>query len=64
MAEFFGRADFADLSKVHEGDTIAAFGFIEIRSGDKDGEAVGGEMGERVPKFAAGDRVDAGGGFV
>jgi hypothetical protein len=49
---------------VHEGDTIAAFGFIEIRSGDEDGEPVGGEVGERVPKFAAGDGVDPGGGFV
>ena len=29
-----------------------------------DGEPVGGEMGERIPELAAGDRIDARGGLV
>ncbi len=57
-------SDFKETALVHEGDAMAAFGFIEIGRSDKDGEAVGGEMREDVPEFAAGDGIDAGGGLV
>ncbi len=61
----FGRcAGFANLAEMHEGNAMASLGFIQIGSGDDNGQAFGGKMGERIPELAAGYRVDAGGGFV
>ena len=53
-----------ELALVHEGDAIAALGFVQVRRGDEDGEAVGREMRQGVPELAARDRIDAGGGLV
>ena len=63
-AQFFGRADLVNLAQVHQRDAMAAFGFIEIRSRDQNGKAVGGKMRQRVPEFAARDGIDTGGRFV
>ena len=53
FAKFAGRAGLADQTEVHQRHPMAALGFIEIGRGDEDGEAVGREMRERVPEFAA-----------
>ena len=49
---------------MHQRHSIAALGFIEIRSRQNDGETVGGQMSESVPEFAARDGIDARGGLV
>ncbi len=54
----------ANLAQMHEGDAVAALGFVEIRRGNNDGEPFCRKMGERVPELAARNRIDAGGGLV
>ena len=46
--------------RVHQRDAMAAFGFVEIRRGHQNRQAVGGQVRERVPEFAARHRIDAG----
>ena len=60
LAQFGGRAELPDLAQMHQRDAMAALRFVEIRRGDEDREAVGRQMRERVPEFAARNRIDAG----
>ena len=46
-ANFFWGANLADFALVNEGDAVAAFGFVEIRSGHDDGEAFSGKVRDR-----------------
>ncbi len=46
------------------GQAVAAFGFIHVMGGDKDGEAIGGKAVDFIPEVAAGLWVHPGGGFV
>ena len=62
LAQFGRRADLPNLAQMHQRDAMAALGFIEIGRSHADGQALGGEMRQRVPEFAARDRIDAGGG--
>ena len=63
-ADFVWGTDLADFALMDERDAMTAFGFVEIGSGDDDGEAFSGEVRDSVPKFAAGNGIDAGGGFI
>src|SRR5215471_14051792 len=49
---------------MHEGDTMAALGLVEIRRRHEHGEALGRELREHVPEFAARYRIDASRRFV
>ena len=51
FAKFIRRADLQDLAEVNQGDAMAPLRFIEIGSGNQHGEALAGEVSERVPKL-------------
>ena len=51
LPQFGGRAGPMDLAEMHQGDFVAAFGFIQIGCGDDDGETVCGQVRQHVPKF-------------
>lgn len=59
-----GHAADDEFGEVDVADVAAAFGFVHVMGGDEEGHAEAGELEEEVPEFAAGDGVDAGGGFV
>src|SRR4051812_8437914 len=46
------------------GDLVAAFGFVHVVGGDKDGEPLGRERMDLVPELAPRLRIDPGGGLV
>ena len=49
---------------MHQRDAMAALGFIQIGSGQQDRQPLGGQVRERVPEFAARNRIDARGRLV
>jgi hypothetical protein len=64
VAQFNRRAGLVDPAEMHQRDLVAALGFIQIRRGHHNGQAVRGQVRQGVPEFAAGDRVDARSGFI
>ena len=61
----FGRCALGqDFSRIENDNAVAILGFFHEVSGDDDGHAVLGQIGDTLPKFAAGKRVGAAGGFV
>ena len=59
-AEFGRRADLVNFASVHQRHAMAAFGFVEVGRGDQNRQAVGRQVRERIPEFAARHRIDAG----
>ena len=53
-----------DAPRIKNDDAVAIFGFLHEVSRDDDGHAVLGEVGDALPKLAAGERVGAAGRFV
>src|SRR6266849_3920505 len=64
LAQRTGRAVCDEFAVVDVGDVAAALGFVHVMGGDEKGDAVAGEFEEEIPKLAARDGVDAGGGLV
>src|SRR5260370_22515145 len=64
LAERIGRAVGDELPVINVGDVAAALGFVHVVSGHEECDAVAGKIEEEIPKLAARDRVDAGGGLV
>src|SRR6185312_16765144 len=63
-AELGWRIDVINLSPLHECHTMAAFGFVKIRSGNYNGHAAGCERGECIPEVPSRHRINARGWFV
>ena len=63
-ADFIRGTDLVDFALMDKRDAMAAFGLIEIRSGDEDGETFSREVRDGVPKFPAGYGIDAGRRFI
>src|SRR5215471_6467334 len=61
---FGWRSTLVNLSSVNQRDPVAALCFVQIRSGNQNGQAVGSQMGQRIPEFAARDRVHARGWLI
>ncbi len=59
-AQLRRRADLMNLALVHERDAMAALGFVQVRCSDKDRQTLRRQVGEHVPKFTAGYRINAG----
>ena len=59
LAKFVRRADLQDLAEVKQSNAIAPLRFVEIGSGNQHGEALAGEVRERVPKLAPGHGIHA-----
>ena len=64
VAQFGGRAEFANLAQVDERDAVASLSFVEIWRCNHDRQAVDRQMCERVPEFAARDRIDSRGRLI
>jgi hypothetical protein len=62
--EFFGIADDEEFGVVNVADGGAAFGFVHVVGGDEECHTAAGKFKEEIPKLAAGDGIDAGGGLV
>ncbi len=60
VAERGRRADLLKRARVHQRDTVAALGLVEVRRRDQDGQAVGRQVRQRVPELSPRHRVHAG----
>src|SRR5262249_5509058 len=60
LAQLTRRADLMNEPVVHQRHAVTAFCLIQIRRGDDDRDASGGESRQRIPDPAARTRVDAG----
>ena len=64
VAQLGGSSSLMEFSQVHQCHAMAAFGLIEIGSGNDDGQSFRGKMSERIPELAPRDRIDARGRLV
>ena len=62
--QFVHRAEGDELGVIKIADAAAALGFVHVMGGDEKGDPLAGEEENEVPEGAAGDGVDAGGGFI
>jgi hypothetical protein len=49
---------------MHQGHSVASFGFVQIGSGQNNGQAFGSQVRQRIPEFAARHGIHARGGLV
>src|SRR5712664_1900888 len=59
-----GRAVGDELSVINVGDVAAALGLVHVMGGDEKRDAMTGKLEEEIPKLAARDGIDPGGGLV
>ena len=64
LLQLGGRAERDHLAAIHQREAVAILGFVHVVGADEDGVAGGGKLIDQIPEGAAGDGVDAGGGFV
>src|SRR5579863_2483387 len=64
FAQRVRRAVRDELAIVDVSNVAAAFRFIHVMRGDKKRDAVAGKLKEEIPKLAARDGIDPGGGLV
>src|SRR5580692_3367006 len=58
LAQGFGSAVCDDFAVIDVGDVTATFGLVHIVSGHEEGDALAGKFEQKIPKLAAGDRID------
>src|SRR5262245_31927285 len=51
------RIEFDDSSVIHERDSVAVFGFVQVSRGDKHGHTFGNKPPKNCPEIAPRDRV-------
>src|ERR1700756_4670037 len=64
VAQRIRRAVGNELAEIDVSDVIAALSFVHVMGGYKKRDALRRKLEEQVPKLAARDRVDAGGGLI
>ena len=64
LAKRIGGAVGDELAVIDISDVAAALGFVHVVRGNKESDAVPGELEQQVPKLAPRDRIDARGRLV
>src|SRR5713101_141890 len=64
FAERIGSAVGDEPAVINVGDVAATLGFVHVMRGDEEGDAVAGELEQKIPKLTARDGVNASCGLV